>query len=600
MAILRLSTNGVTWNIEIPVEDPTLSLLLSGLRAMTGNLDMGGNAIVSVGNVDGRDVSADGSTLDAHVADISDPHGAVMTVTTEVITPQIRATTSDLTLDVRDPFDDRTVQILNAAPGGKKANLNVADDITLGGRVDGRDVAADGVVLDTAVTAALTITDNAVIVGDGGSRGAQQRGVLINDSDVMSGITQLNVDNIRLDLHTISNTFTNASLVLQSNGTATTTVLKAGTVKANTDLLQLENAGAAADMDGTETSLLFQQEHNSGGSVDAGRVTVGTETDWTSTLSTQDSYMALHTASGGTVAEKVRITSGGIVGINTTTPGSIISNNQLDIRQDGERAAFALYTFHNTTANRGSVCYGGRARGTEGTPLIVQDGDRIFSFIAVGYDGAAWRTRANIFFDIDGTPASNSVPISISFRTGASAAVERFKIQADGDLLVDSGTSMFIRDSALGFNSSADGQLDLFADTELEITAPTVDLTASTAVIVRNVHGINYAPGSDVDADLITVDVTGAPRQWWDESENAFAMTHRLILPEGVQTKYSTDDVADPPTDAQLDTAFGDPTVVGSGFVGVLDDADGGTNCYICWTTGTAGEWFFVKGTKAA
>jgi hypothetical protein len=42
------------------------------------------------------------------------------------------------------------------------------------------------------------------------------------------------------------------------------------------------------------------------------------------------------------------------------------------------------------------------------------------------------------------------------------------------------------RDSALGINSSTDGQLDIDADTELEITAPTVDINASTSVNVSN------------------------------------------------------------------------------------------------------------------
>jgi len=45
-----------------------------GTRAMTGNLDMGTNAIANVGNVDGRDVSADGAAADAHIADLANPH----------------------------------------------------------------------------------------------------------------------------------------------------------------------------------------------------------------------------------------------------------------------------------------------------------------------------------------------------------------------------------------------------------------------------------------------------------------------------------------------------------------------------------------------
>lgn len=68
----------------------------------------------------------------------------------------------------------------------------------------------------------------------------------------------------------------------------------------------------------------------------------------------------------------------------------------------------------------------------------------------------------------------------------------------------------------------------------------------------------------------------------------------------GLKTKVATDNVAaDPPTDAELDTAFGDPTTVGAGFVGILDDNDAGTDVWIVWTTGTAGEWFYAKGTKA-
>ena len=41
-----------------------------------------------------------------------------------------------------------------------------------------------------------------------------------------------------------------------------------------------------------------------------------------------------------------------------------------------------------------------------------------------------------------------------------------------------------LRDSAIYINSSTDGQMDLVADTEIEVTAPTVDIAASTAVTI--------------------------------------------------------------------------------------------------------------------
>lgn len=44
-------------------------------------------------------------------------------------------------------------------------------------------------------------------------------------------------------------------------------------------------------------------------------------------------------------------------------------------------------------------------------------------------------------------------------------------------------------------------------------------------------NGIDVTPDSDVDADLITVGVTGGPREYWDESETRFSLTHGLLLP---------------------------------------------------------------------
>ena len=57
---------------------------------------------------------------------------------------------------------------------------------------------------------------------------------------------------------------------------------------------------------------------------------------------------------------------------------------------------------------------------------------------------------------------------------------------ADTALMLNSAIALRFRDATLGINSSVDGQLDLYADTELEITAPIVDIDASTSVNVSN------------------------------------------------------------------------------------------------------------------
>lgn len=65
----------------------------------------------------------------------------------------------------------------------------------------------------------------------------------------------------------------------------------------------------------------------------------------------------------------------------------------------------------------------------------------------------------------------------------------------------------------------------------------------------------------------------------------------------GLRTIVSTANTANPPTDAELDSAFGAPATLGTGFVGILNDNNGGTAEYLCWADGT--NWFYATGTKA-
>lgn len=68
------------------------------------------------------------------------------------------------------------------------------------------------------VTAAASLTDNAIVRGDGGAKWVQTSGVTISDTDVLSWATQLNVDNLRLDGNTISSTDVNWNINLTPNG----------------------------------------------------------------------------------------------------------------------------------------------------------------------------------------------------------------------------------------------------------------------------------------------------------------------------------------------------------------------------------------------
>lgn len=61
--------------------------------------------------------------------------------------------------------------------------------------------------------------------------------------------------------------------------------------------------------------------------------------------------------------------------------------------------------------------------------------------------------------------------------------------------------------------------------------------------------------------------------------------------------RVSAADVSDPPTDAELDAALGEPSVLGGGFRALVDDGGAGADVWLVWTDGVS--WFYVQGTAA-
>ena len=121
----------------------------------------------------------------------------------------------------------------------------------------------------------------------------------------------------------------NKRIGIGENVTAPTTTLEVaetGSAQNHVNILSITNKANAASMIDTRTGVLFNQWYYDGSSpavAKAASLVVGTETNWTSTASTQDSYMALYTKDGSvsaSPAERVRITSAGNVGIGTSSP----------------------------------------------------------------------------------------------------------------------------------------------------------------------------------------------------------------------------------------------------------------------------------------
>lgn len=127
-------------------------------------------------------------------------------------------------------------------------------------------------------------------------------------------------------------------------------------------------------------------------------------------------------------------------------------------------------------------------------------------------------------------------------------------------------------------------------------------MLANTAVTGTNKYGVRIDGLSGANTTHYGVyvgDVTGATNNYAIYTGSGGVRFGGLVdaTAAGVRTKVSTANVDAPPTDAQLDSAFGAPSTVGAGFMAVVDDNNAHTVEYLVWSDGT--KWFYVAGTEA-
>jgi len=112
--------------------------------------------------------------------------------------------------------------------------------------------------------------------------------------------------------------------------------------------------------------------------------------------------------------------------------------------------------------------------------------------------------------------------------------------------------------------------------------------SVANTVADGNVFGIRtYRGGATVTLGL------------WDEDGDYWAGGQIDASDGGIQTKLSVANVSNPPTDAELDAAFGTPATVGEGFIGLVDDNDAGTTWYIVWTDSNS-NWVYTRSYLAS
>ena len=271
-------------------------------------------------------------------------------------------------------------------------------------------------VLAVGAGTGIDVTTNAIAVdvSDFMSNGTNNYVVTATGTDAMNAEAQLTFDGD----------------VLAITGT--------GTAKGNKDILTITNDVNAADMDGTETAILFNQWYYDGASpavADAGRISIGTEQDWTSTASTQDSYMAFETAINGTVTEMARITSAGNLSLNIDSAVfGMGDGGDFSITHDGGTGATVTSSgalVVDSTAS--TLTLDGHAgvtiqTGTVSADITLNSGDDIH-LLPTGYVGINDTTPESLLHMKGANPALTIQDTE----TGASSADARIRLaESDG------------------------------------------------------------------------------------------------------------------------------------------------------------------------
>ena len=84
------------------------------------------------------------------------------------------------------------------------------------------------------------------------------------------------------------------------------------------------------------------------------------------------------------------------------------------------------------------------------------------------------------------TLGDNTIDVTLTFDGGSNDGVLKWMEDEDyfefsDDILIASTEKLQFRDTAIYINSSADGQLDIVADTEIQIAATTIDINGNAA-----------------------------------------------------------------------------------------------------------------------
>ncbi len=212
-------------------------------------------------------------------------------------------------------------------------------------------------------------------------------------------------------------------------------------------------------------------------------------------------------------------------GITSTGTVDFSGSDSLIIRQDSDPATNAACTtvgeiIYDTTDLQLQHCTSTGAAGAATWVQVEGSGSHT--------QNTDYGTIQNTFtLDMDDT--GGNVDLIFGTTIGQYLRHDGTFFHFSDDMLMDGANSIQFRDVQLAINSSVDGQMDIDADTELEITSPLVDIIGNL-----NVEGsgelVELGNNSASDIIINFDDDEGTYQQFgWDDSEEAFSTYYEEI-----------------------------------------------------------------------
>jgi hypothetical protein len=487
--------------------DTDLLTVASGALTVAGTI--GSGAITSTGIVTGTAFTAGSAVLAEAELELLDGLTAGTAIASKVVTTDASIdTTGQRNLTISGELDAATLDISGAVDIAGTTNLDVVDidgavqldaTLTIGANDQGYDVILYG---DTASANVTWDTSADDLIFNGGA------GLIIPDGQLTLGSTAVSSTAAELNLLDNVSGLVQADLTKLAALDATATEINLIDGGTSTGSITLADADGFIVNDGGTTKLIPATDIKTyiGSSAAADDLTAG------------DAAVSLATSSGAITidsnASTVTVDGHTGVTVQSSNSGDITLDSVADIVID---AAGGNVEFKDAGTTQLTLDMDGTA-GVQIIKLGVNSDDLVFQ----QYDGTeVMRVEDGAYLNVSNTTASSSATTgSAIFGGGIGVAADAF-IGDDLTLITDSavlgfgadtdttlthtdGTGLTLNgtnklcfyDTALSIHSSTDGQLDLIADTEIQIAATTVDLNG-----ILDVSGVLVAGGQISAAD---------------------------------------------------------------------------------------------------